>query len=256
MSDNPLPIASNRPGNVRSPSRGRLAVALCTALLLGALGGTLGCEGDIEARMAEVRALQDVGQFTASIEELREILAIVPDLPEASYRLGVALVQTGEPSRAVWALEKAAESREYAIPAALLLATAHFSGQNFEATVAAANRVLELERESHCLGLGKGGRAYIVNEAHAMNKQAVAQVLTILERIPPHVVWIFTTTSAGQRTRWSHREAVGSTLFISSDSPGSFPRAPRTGYRRLIGALFSVHDLTLRVSKRVRVPPQ
>ncbi|MDJ0849242.1 MAG: tetratricopeptide repeat protein [Myxococcota bacterium] len=140
MSEITLPSSTPRRRS-RSPRAGRAAGALCLALALGALG----CGGDIEARMAEVRALQDVGQFTASIEELREILAIVPDLPEASYRLGVALVQTGEPSRAVWALEKAAESQEYAIPAALLLATAHFSGQNFEACVAAANRVLELD---------------------------------------------------------------------------------------------------------------
>jgi tetratricopeptide (TPR) repeat protein len=108
---------------------------------------TVGCQGDIDARMAEVRALQDVGQFTASIDELREILAIVPDMPEASYRLGVALVQTGEPSRAVWALEKAAESDQYAIPASLLLASSHYAAQNFEATVAAANRVLERDPE-------------------------------------------------------------------------------------------------------------
>lgn len=142
MSETTLPIASIRQGDARSCCRDRLAGALCLAALALA---TLGCEGDIEARMAEVRALQDVGQFTASIEELREILAIVPDLPEASYRLGVALVQTGEPSRAVWALEKAAESQEYAIPAALLLASVHFASQNFEATIASANRVLELE---------------------------------------------------------------------------------------------------------------
>jgi tetratricopeptide (TPR) repeat protein len=109
--------------------------------------GALGCGGDIEARMAEVRALQDVGQFTASIEELREILAVAPDLPEATYRLGVALVQTGEPSRAVWALEKASETDEYAIPASLLLASAHFRAQNFEAMVEAADRVLELDPE-------------------------------------------------------------------------------------------------------------
>jgi tetratricopeptide (TPR) repeat protein len=92
--------------------------------------------------MAEVRALQDVGQFSASIDELREILAIAPELPEATYRLGVALVQTGEPSRAVWALEKAAESPEYAVPASLLLASAHFGSGNYEATVKAADRVL------------------------------------------------------------------------------------------------------------------
>ena len=142
MSEITLPLSSHPRRRARSPRAGLVAGALCgLALALGVLG----CGGDIEARMAEVRALQDVGQFTASIDELREILAIVPDLPEASYRLGVALVQTGEPSRAVWALEKAAESKEYAIPASLLLATAHFSGQNFEATVAAADRVLELD---------------------------------------------------------------------------------------------------------------
>ena len=76
-------------GRSRSAWRGALACVLTLAL------GALGCGGDIEARMAEVRALQDVGQFTASIEELREILAVAPDLPEATYRLGIALVQTG-----------------------------------------------------------------------------------------------------------------------------------------------------------------
>jgi tetratricopeptide (TPR) repeat protein len=105
----------------------------------------LGCGGDVEARMAEVRALQDVGQFTASIDELREILAIKPDDAEASYRLGVALVQTGEASRAVWPLQKAAESPDYAVAASLLLASAHFANGNFEAVVAAADRVLEID---------------------------------------------------------------------------------------------------------------
>ena len=107
------------------------------------------CGGDIEARMAEVRALQDVGQFSASIDELRQILAVSPDLPEATYRLGVALVQTGEPSRAVWALEKATESSDYAIPAALLLASAHFGQHNFEASIRAADKVLELDPDRH-----------------------------------------------------------------------------------------------------------
>ena len=95
--------------------------------------------------MAEVRALQDVGQFTASIDELREILAVRPDDPEASYRLGVALVQTGEASRAVWPLEKAAESPDYTVQASLLLASVHFANQNFEAVVKAADRVLEVD---------------------------------------------------------------------------------------------------------------
>lgn len=137
MSDATFSCPPLRPFS-RRPAR---AVLGALALALAALG----CGGSVDSRMAEVRALQDVGQFSASVDELREILAVSPDLPEANYRLGVALVQMGDPSRAVWALEKAAESDEYAVQASLLLASAHFANQNFEATVAAADRVLELD---------------------------------------------------------------------------------------------------------------
>ena len=106
---------------------------------------TTACGGDVESRMAEVRALQDVGQFQSSIDELREILTIAPDLPEANYRLGLALVQTGEPSRAVWPLQKASESEEYAITAGLLLASTHLQTKNYDEAVRAANRVLEVD---------------------------------------------------------------------------------------------------------------
>lgn len=137
---------SDKKSSPDAPSAGRgHSLAALAAVALACFG--LGCGGDIEARMAEVRALQDVGQFTASIDELREIMAISPDLPEAAYRLGVALVQTGEPSRAVWALQKAAESPAYAIVAGLLLASAQLNNQNFEEVVRAADRVLEVDPE-------------------------------------------------------------------------------------------------------------
>lgn len=123
----------------------RLLKALASrwAGALAVLALCFACGGDIESRMAEVRALQDVGQFAGSIEELREILAVSPDLPEANYRLGLALVQTGEASRAVWPLQKASESSEYAITAGLLLASTHLQTRNFDESVRAANRVLE-----------------------------------------------------------------------------------------------------------------
>lgn len=127
----------------RTPLVGPAVRFVQLAALTLAVLAVSGCGGDIDARLAEVRALQDVGQYEASIDELRQILAISPDLPEATYRLGVALVQTGEPSRAVWALEKAAESKEYVIPATLLLASAHFQQQNYEAAIRAADRALE-----------------------------------------------------------------------------------------------------------------
>jgi len=48
-------------------------------------------------------------------------------------------------------------------------------------------------------GLGeRAGRAYIVNEAHGLRKDTVRQLLVMLERIPSHVVVIFTTTIDGQ----------------------------------------------------------
>ncbi|MCH2169245.1 tetratricopeptide repeat protein [Myxococcota bacterium] len=117
------------------------SAALITALL------AVGCGGDVDSRMAEVRALQDVGQFHASINELREILVVDPDLPEASYRLGVALVQTGERSRAIWSLQKASESADYAVPAHSLLATVHLANYDYDEALRSIDRVLELEPE-------------------------------------------------------------------------------------------------------------
>jgi replication-associated recombination protein RarA len=48
-------------------------------------------------------------------------------------------------------------------------------------------------------GGGKKGRAYIINEAHGLRRQSIRVLLGVLERIPKHVVFIFTTTQAGQK---------------------------------------------------------
>ena len=91
----------------------------------------------------EVHALQDATQFAASVQPLREILAEHPDHPEANMLLGVALVQTGQPSLAVWSLEKAAASAEYGVESGLLLASAFVAIQAYEDAVRAVDRVLE-----------------------------------------------------------------------------------------------------------------
>ena len=50
-------------------------------------------------------------------------------------------------------------------------------------------------------GLGdKPGRAFIVNEAHGLRKDTIRQLLVLLERLPNHVVMIFTTTNEGQES--------------------------------------------------------
>ena len=75
-----------------------------------------------------------------------------------------------------------------------------FCVEEIDATDLTGARIREIERGSHTYGLavnGKSGRAYIVNESHGLRKDAIRQLLTTLERIPAHVVWLFTTTNDG-----------------------------------------------------------
>lgn len=58
-----------------------------------------------------------------------------------------------------------------------------------------------IERDLRTYGMsedGRRGRAVIINEAHALRGPAIRQLLVMLERIPSHVVWCFTTTNAGE----------------------------------------------------------
>ncbi len=64
-----------------------------------------------------------------------------------------------------------------------------------------ANDVINLERGSWVRGMGsKSGRVIIINEAHGLRNATIRQLLVTLERICPHAVWIFTTTTEGQES--------------------------------------------------------
>lgn len=55
-----------------------------------------------------------------------------------------------------------------------------------------------IEDGLHTFGMGaKTGRAVLINEAHGLRKDSIRALLVILERIPDHVVWAFTTTIDG-----------------------------------------------------------
>ena len=62
-------------------------------------------------------------------------------------------------------------------------------------TVSAIDKI---EQDMHYFAPGKGGRAYIVNEAHGLRKASIRRLLGLLERIPEHIVFIFTTTKDGE----------------------------------------------------------
>jgi DNA polymerase-3 subunit gamma/tau len=60
-------------------------------------------------------------------------------------------------------------------------------------------RLRDIERAQWVRGFGeRGGRAFVVNEAHGLRAPIVRKLLTLFEPIPPHVVWCFTTTVEGQ----------------------------------------------------------
>lgn len=59
----------------------------------------------------------------------------------------------------------------------------------------------ELDAMTEIMGmysLGLGGRAWIINEAHGLRSPIVRQLLGVAERLPDHVVLIFTTTKQGE----------------------------------------------------------
>jgi DNA polymerase-3 subunit gamma/tau len=74
-----------------------------------------------------------------------------------------------------------------------------FCVEELDASDCTPNRLKEIERTSAVMGFGeKCGRAFIVNESHGLSKPAIRQLLVMLERIPHHVVWVFTTTNENQ----------------------------------------------------------
>ena len=74
-----------------------------------------------------------------------------------------------------------------------------FSTIELDASDCSVSQLKEHERNSSVRGLDGAGRVYIVNEAHGLRKDAIRQLLVMLERIPRHVAWIFTTTLEGQQ---------------------------------------------------------
>jgi len=61
-----------------------------------------------------------------------------------------------------------------------------------------ADEVRTISDQMQYHALGKGGRAWVVNEAHGLRAQSVRSLLGILERLPAYCVVIFTTTREGE----------------------------------------------------------
>jgi len=73
--------------------------------------------------------------------------------------------------------------------------------QEVDAAGLTVSQLKDIEREMQSRGMGtKTGRAYLLNEAHGLKRDVILQMLVLLERLPAHVVVIFTTTVDGQES--------------------------------------------------------
>lgn len=97
----------------------------------------------------------------------------------------------------------------------------------------------DIEKSMYLYGAGKGGRAYIINEAHGLRVWMIRRLLGLLERIPSHVVFIFTTTKAGQADLFEAQTDAGPLLSrcldISLSSDKSLARTFATLCKRIAG---------------------
>ena len=73
-----------------------------------------------------------------------------------------------------------------------------FAVEELDANALNMSTLREIQRNLPQMAFGKGGKAYIVNEAHGLRLAAIRQFLIMLERLPSHVVFVFTTTNEGQ----------------------------------------------------------
>lgn len=80
-------------------------------------------------------------------------------------------------------------------------------------------RAKAIEDDMQFCAWGKGGKAFIINEAHGIPKHGITALLDVLERIPKHCVVIFTTTKAGQESLFEEDPRGDAGPFLSRCIP-------------------------------------
>jgi DNA polymerase-3 subunit gamma/tau len=112
----------------------------------------------------------------------------------------LALAKRGLAGRAYWLSGQSGTGKTTIARLLAAEVADDFMTQEVDASTLTVSALAELERQSQVSGFfgDKQGRAYIVNEAHGLRRDVIRQLLVTLERIPSHVVWIFTTTCEGQ----------------------------------------------------------
>ena len=113
------------------------------ALLLAVLPALVACDdGD---PLEKIRWQQRSGDYAATVEPLRELLAERPADGEVNYLYGLALSRTGQIGLASWPLRRALEDPDWLRPAGIQLARIGLLSQDFNEVVAVTTHILEAQ---------------------------------------------------------------------------------------------------------------
>lgn len=122
-----------------------LAIALCAT----------GCKDD-PVPLEDLHAMQARGAFEETLEPLRQHLAERPDDPELNYLYGGALLRTGSPDRAIWAIRKAATDPRWEEAASIQLGTAAIATREWANAITIATKILDSNPDSEAALLMRG----------------------------------------------------------------------------------------------------
>ncbi len=123
-----------------------------------------------------------------------------------------ALVRRGIGGRALWITGGSGQGKSTIARLVSAEIADGFCTFELDAGALTVGELKRIESEMRLYGIGKGGRAYIVNEAQGLRIDVIRQLLVLLERLPDHVVVIFTTTIDGQAELFADHEDTGPLL--------------------------------------------
>ncbi|HEY2838378.1 MAG TPA: AAA family ATPase [Pirellulales bacterium] len=112
-----------------------------------------------------------------------------------------ALAKRGLGGRAFWISGASGTGKSTLARIIARMVADEFNTIEIDSTRITPAAVDDLERSVRTFGMGElRGHAIVLNEAHGMRRDTIVRFLDFLERIPDHVVIVFTTTAEGQQS--------------------------------------------------------
>ena len=159
-------------------------LSLATALALAAVG-LLACQSEPVDRLEQMRRLQSSGAIEDSIEPLAEMIEGGDLRGETLYRYGRALSVTGQPGRAVWALDAAREDPDWFVNASHQLALNASASGNHDLALETLRRLADEREDDHAEDVpARLLEIRVLIATRRMYEEALDQVEVFLDEYP------------------------------------------------------------------------